>query len=62
MAGSLKGNNENVSSTTGSEGMDFGLFEHDSEWKRFIEFFGLVCLLGGLLNLISKGQEKEGSI
>ena len=42
--------------------MEFGLFEHDTEWKRFSEFFGLVCLLGGLLNLISKGQEKEGSI
>ena len=35
VAGSLKGNN--VSSITGSEGMDFGLFEHDSEWKTFIE-------------------------
>ena len=57
VARSLKGNNENVSSITGAEGMDFGLFEHDSEWKRFIEFFGLICLCVGLLNLISKRQE-----
>lgn len=43
-----------------TEGMDFGFLKHGSELKGFIGFWGFVCL-ACLLNLISKGEEQEGS-